>query len=337
MNNRLPDTRASVLMIALWSLFILASFAVTLGYQVRQKMVLVKRLESRNTLTAIAEAAIPAAIAEVKKFAEAECFSLRDSWSSNPAFRDMRIGDGTCSFVREPAEPAAPDQAEAWGLVDEESKVNINTADMQSLKALMQAALGVDETEAQGLAASLIDWRDPDSMLSIPLGSAEDSYYRNEKYPYEAKDAAFEVLDEVRLVKGFDANVFEKLRKHITIYGNGRINVNTAGRAVLYAAGLPAAVVEKIIDLRAGKDGVAGTPDDIVFANISDVVPAVTKDGGFSPADVASMNNALNAHGTVASTAFTVTAVGRTDTDRNVAKVSCVIGINGGILGYRRH
>ncbi|HNQ51244.1 MAG TPA: type II secretion system protein GspK [Candidatus Omnitrophota bacterium] len=337
MHSAVRTTRSSVLMIALWSLFILASFAVTLGYQVRQKMVLVKRLESRNTLTSIAEAAIPAGIAEIRKFSEAESFSLKDSWSSNPAFKDMAVASGTCSFVRDPAEPSAPEETAGYGLVDEESKVNVNTADMGVLAALMQAALGVDDTQAQALAASLIDWRDADSALVIPLGSAEDSYYRNEKFPYEAKDALFEVPDEIRLVKGFDANIFEKLEKYITIYGSGRVNVNTAGKVVLYSIGLPLKAVEKILEVRAGKDGAAGTSDDSAFAGIGDVAPAVTKDGGFSPAEVAALNNALNARATVVSTAFTVTAEGRSLTDKNAARVSCVVDLRGNILDYRRH
>lgn len=260
-----------------------------------------------------------------------------DSWSNNPSFKNMRIAEGVCSFVREPPEPSAAGQAgEAYGMVDEESKVNINKADIQILKAVIQAATGVDDTEAQALAASLIDWRDADSSLSIPLGSAEDSYYRNEKYPYEAKDSPFEVLDEVRLVKGFNANIFEKLEKYITIYGSGRINVNTAGKTVLYAIGVPAGMLDKILDIRAGKDGIAGTTDDAVFASVADVASMVTKEGGFSVAEVTALNNALNAYGTVISTAFTVSAVARFETNRDMANVCCVIDINGNILGYKR-
>jgi DNA uptake protein ComE-like DNA-binding protein len=328
--------RASILIIALWSLFILASFAVVLGVQVRQKMVLVKRLESRNKLTAIAEAAIPLGIAEVKKFAQAEYFSLRDSWSSNPSFKDIPVADGTCTFIRPAFETSAPDQAVAYGMADEESKININKADINILASLMRAALGVDATEAQALGASLIDWRDPDSELSIPMGSAEDSYYRNERYPYEAKDAPFEVLDELRLVKGFNANVFEKLKNYITIYGSGKVNINTAGRNVLYAIGLSPAAVDKILAVRAGKDGTAGTSDDEVFASIADVVPAVTKNGGFTPTELADMSNSINANTAVVSTAFNINSVGKAPGDKDSGQVVCVIDIKGRILAYRR-
>ncbi|MFA5099659.1 MAG: hypothetical protein WC547_02105 [Candidatus Omnitrophota bacterium] len=326
----------SILLIALWSLFILASFAVTLGFQVRQKMVLVKRLESRNKLTAIAEAAIPLGIVEIRKFAEAKSFSLRDSWSNNPAFKDMSVADGTCAFTRPAYEPSGPDQSVAYGMVDEESKININKADMKILSFLMQVVLNTDVTEAQALAASLIDWRDADSTLSIPMGSAEDSYYRNEKYPYEAKDAPFEILDEVRLVKGFNANVFEKLKDYITIYGSGKININTAGRNVLYAIGLSPLAVDKILAVRAGKDGIAGTSDDEVFSSIVDVAPAVTGNGGFSPSELADMSNTINAYTTVVSTAFNINSIGKAPGDKNISQVSCVIDLKGSILAYRR-
>jgi DNA uptake protein ComE-like DNA-binding protein len=323
-------------MIALWSLFILSSFAVVLGFQVRQKMVLVKRLESRNKLTAIAEAAIPLGIAEVKKLAKSEYFGLKDSWSNNPSFKDIPVADGTCTFVRPAPEPGAPDETTAYGMVDEESKININKADIRLLTSLMQVVLGADITEAQSFAASLIDWRDPDSELSIPIGSAEDSYYRNEKYSYEAKDAPFEILDEVRLVKGFNANVFEKLKNYITIYGSGLVNVNTAGRNVLYAIGLSPAAADKILAVRAGKDGIAGTNDDGVFANIADVVPAVTKNGGFTPTELADMSNSINGYTTVMSTAFNINSIGKAPGDKDTGQVECVIDIKGQVLAYRR-
>jgi hypothetical protein len=323
-------------MIALWALFILSSFAVILGGQVRQKMVLVKRLEARNKLSAIADGAIPLGVAEVKKFIKAESFSLKDSWSNDPKFKDIPVAGGTCSFVRAAPVPSAEDKAASYGMADEESRININKADMKCLVALMKVVLGADDIEAQGLAASLIDWRDADSELSVPTGSAEDSYYRNEKYPYEAKDAPFEVLDEVRLVKGFDANVFEKLKNYITIYGSGRVNINTADTAVLYAIGLSPAAVDELLSIRAGKDAVAGTGDDVTFASVPDVVPALTRNGGFSPSQLAALNDSVNAYATVASTAFTITSVGKAPGYKESASVECVIDINGRLLAYRQ-
>jgi len=196
--------------------------------------------------------------------------------------------------------------------------------------------LGADATSAQELAAALIDWRDADSTTAIPLGSAEDSYYRNEKSPYEAKDAPFEALDEVRLVKGFNANVFEKLKNYITIYGSGKVNINTAGRELLYIVGFSQVTADKILDLRAGKDGFAGTADDIVFTSISDIGPKLSQASGFSVSDITALNAVVEAYMSVTSTAFTINSVGISPGEKDSGLVSCVIDIKGRILAYRR-
>ncbi|MFA6383793.1 MAG: hypothetical protein WCY10_00315 [Candidatus Omnitrophota bacterium] len=328
--------RGSVLVIVVWSLFILASFAVVLGSMVRQKMILVKRLESRNTLNAIADAAIPLGIAEAGKFSEADFFALKDSWSNNEMFKSIPVSGGTCTFLRPLPEPAAQDQVFAYGMTDEESRININKADMELLVSLMRVVLGCDDSEAQALAASLIDWRDADNDLSIPAGSAETTYYRNSQYPYEAKNAPFQILEEIRLVKGFDANVFDLLKNYITIYGSGRVNINTAGRAVLYTIGLSQMMVDRLLVVRAGKDRVAGTEDDMVFTSISEVGPEVTKTGGFSPDELATFNRVIDSRASVKSTVFMITSIGKVPGSKDSARVECVIDLKGRILAYRR-
>jgi general secretion pathway protein K len=328
--------RASVLMIALWSLFILASFAVILGQQVRQKMVLLKRLEARDDLGNIAEAAVGLGIAQIIKIEDAPASSLKDAWSMNPDLKDIPIADGKASLVRQLPEPAAEDQNQGYGLEDEESKININKADLRVLTALMQVVLQADETQAQSLAASIIDWRDADSELTVPLGSGEDSYYRNEKFPYESKDAPFQVLDELLLVKGFDTQTFEKLKKYSTIHGSGRVNINTAAPAVLYSVGFPRTIVDTVLSVRAGKDSIAGTEDDFVFLTTQDVVPEVSKATGLSPSEMLTLNTIADQYLTVKSTAFMITSVAVSANQKDTASVGCVIDAEGKILAYQK-
>ena len=40
------------------------------------------------------------------------------------------------------------------------------------------------------------------------------------------------------LIRGITAEIFKKLKPYITIYGDGQININTAGKEVLTALGL---------------------------------------------------------------------------------------------------
>jgi type II secretory pathway component PulK len=82
----------------------------------------------------------------------------------------------------------------AFGLVDEASKLNLNTATLEMLEALPYMTAE--------LAAAIVDWRDPDT--EITANGAESETYLLLEPPYNAKDSSFETLEELRLVYGAD-------------------------------------------------------------------------------------------------------------------------------------
>jgi len=79
-----------------------------------------------------------------------------------------------------------------YGLVDEASKLNLNTATTNMLEMLPRMT--------PELAAAIIDWRDADSNVS--LGGAENETYNQLQPAYNCKNAPFETVDELRLVYG---------------------------------------------------------------------------------------------------------------------------------------
>lgn len=82
---------------------------------------------------------------------------------------------------------------EPWfGLVDEGSKLNLNTATLEMLEQLPRMT--------PQLAAAIIDWRDTDSTLTD--GGAEDETYQRLNPPYRPKNAPFESIGELHLVYG---------------------------------------------------------------------------------------------------------------------------------------
>ncbi len=84
--------------------------------------------------------------------------------------------------------------------------------------------LGIDEAEA--LADALIDWLDPDQA---PLAEgAEDADYLAESPPYEAADGPLRSFDELYLVRGFNAATVDRLAPYVSVFGSGRLNINTA-------------------------------------------------------------------------------------------------------------
>lgn len=257
--------RASILVITLWTLCLLATFALYLGYAVRQKIILTQQITNWDNLHFIAEAGVKRAIMELNKDDPLSPDALKDSWSNNISiFKDIAAGNGKFSIFYGSIDPFKNIKETFFGVVDEESKININTADELTLRRLF-IIFGLGEVEAQELAACIIDWRDKDSQLSIPLGSAEDSFYWNLPEPYEAKDSNFEALSELLLVKGVTQEVFDRIKDFITIYGLGKVNINTASSQVLSALGLDEELINKIIAFRYGKDAILRTEDDGIF------------------------------------------------------------------------
>lgn len=327
--------RASILMIVLWSLCLLSAFAVILGYNVRQKLALVKRLDEKEALRLIAEAGARKAYSQLMKEEEDSSGILNEAWSDNPAeFKERMVGGGSFSVAYNLIDERSGGLMKRYGLIDEERKININRAAMNILERLFKISAGLSEIEAQELAASIIDWRDNDSELSLPLGSAEDSYYRNLRYPYEARDADFEVLDEMLLVKGMTNEIFEKLKSYVTIYGSGRVNINTAPKAVLLALGFSEDIADAILLFRYGEGGNDDSSQGQggVFDAVSDIVPKISQFYHLSPSELTQVSAIAEQALAVSSDNFMVKSSARMPNRKNYLEITSVIDRKGKIL-----
>jgi len=81
-----------------------------------------------------------------------------------------------------------------FGLVDEASKLNLNTATMEMLQALPNMTAE--------LAANIVAWRQSTNDASV--GGAQSETYLRLQPPYLCKNAPFETVDELRLVYGLN-------------------------------------------------------------------------------------------------------------------------------------
>lgn len=85
------------------------------------------------------------------------------------------------------------------------------------------------------LADTLADWLDADSEPQ-PRGGTEDSYYLGLERPYLAANRPLIDVAELAFVRGFDANVYARLRPFVTALPRPTpVNVNTATPEVLAA------------------------------------------------------------------------------------------------------
>lgn len=84
---------------------------------------------------------------------------------------------------------------------------------------------------------AILDWLDPDNQKR-PWG-AEKDYYEVEKKIKGPANGPLTNLEEMLLIKGMDKQIFygaeerEGLSKYLTIYSDGKININTASLPVL--------------------------------------------------------------------------------------------------------
>jgi general secretion pathway protein K len=89
------------------------------------------------------------------------------------------------------------------------------------------------------IVPSIIDWIDSDDQAtSLPfvkhknLG-AESNYYSRSSPSYRCRNESVETIEELLAVKGISPKVLERLRDCLTVYGDGKININAASKLML--------------------------------------------------------------------------------------------------------
>ncbi|MDD4913408.1 MAG: type II secretion system protein GspK [Methylococcales bacterium] len=108
----------------------------------------------------------------------------------------------------------------------ESGKIDVNEAD----PGLLSAAIGAitsDKWQQQKLLNSILDWRDADDEAR-PHG-AEKKDYLEAGLPYGPSNQPFQSLDELQLVTGIDADMFNRLQPWFTVYsGQKTVDMNQA-------------------------------------------------------------------------------------------------------------
>jgi general secretion pathway protein K len=149
-------------------------------------------------------------------------------------------------------------------LQDESGKINLNIVQEEQLRALV-AACGIPQEDAGIIVDSILDWRDTDNLHR--LNGAEDDYYQSLNPPYKAKNAKFDTVEELLLVRGITPTYFygypERdpngaivykygLSRLFTVYTNrNQVNVNYAPLPVLLSIpGMPPQAAQAIYDRR---------------------------------------------------------------------------------------
>ena len=133
-------------------------------------------------------------------------------------------------------------QQQAWSfdghevkvsVADESARIDINSGNDALLAGLLRRA-GLEEAEAARQLDVILDWRDADG-LRRPNG-AEEPEYTAAGLPGRPANQIFQSAEELQLVLGMRAEIYQRLASMITVYSRQPgVNPHVASRETLLA------------------------------------------------------------------------------------------------------
>jgi len=157
---------------------------------------------------------------------------------------------------------------------------NVNLLSKQEWKEIFENA-NIPTTEWDSLVDCLRDWIDENDTHALNGAESDDPFYLEQGYP--VKNGPLDSVDELLLIKGWlpeflygkpandDGEAIQGIAQLLTVWGDGKININSATPSVLLSfAEYEDWELESIFELRKGLDGEEGTLDDGI-KSLSDV------------------------------------------------------------------
>jgi len=249
--KRLRDSRGTALVLTL--LIIITLAGLTLGFSSESGVELTLAGYTKDSTRAyqLARSGINIALELLARDEDFEIDTFNEAWRQ---FGSIPLAEGK---VEEGV-------SFSGGMVDENSKININLLRNsqgeidEKREAQMQRlfrAMGVKEERLN----PVLDWLDADDIER--QDGAEGYFYQNLEEPYECANGAFLTVGQIFLVRGMrDLELFgekksKRLMDYLTIYSDGKININTAPKEVLESLGenMDSALAEAIVEYRKGE------------------------------------------------------------------------------------
>jgi general secretion pathway protein K len=301
--------RGVALLIVMWALAVLMIIVLSFSYVTKTEMRSAIAYKEGIEEKFIAEAGVEMAAREIMHIkitrgVAVEAGAETETWNTDGEPNNFNVGNGSC-LVR---------------IIDESGKVDINKAPDIILKGLL-TTLGVKEEDADVIVDSIQDWRDSDDFRRAH--GAENDYYGSLPRPYKAKNADFESIEELLLVRGVTPELFygrdgkPGLADFVTVYSeSGKIKLSSAPKEVLMAVpGMTSELAEAVTEFRQqiGANSAAGI-QGILGQAYAALAPFITTGEGST---------------------YTVESVGRKSRRKAGYGVKAVITVYGNKFNYR--
>jgi hypothetical protein len=279
----LSSNEGSVLIVALWTLMILALLVVSMAFDIRVEAEIASHIRKRTKAQYLAQAGVEwAKVVMTKEVDTGETGELRvgpkdDELLVQLAHRFQHLGMGFTGQRHQLGEGHFE-----LSILPEPRRWNINilaaqAATDESARCILEELLDQAEVPPElhdELIDTLIDWIDGDDLHRVNGAESDDPFYKERGY--KVKNGPLETVDELRLIKGWTDSIvyggpglypddppMKGIAQKLTVWGDGKIGVNDAGDDELLAiCEMDELVLEDIKRLRLGVDGREGTLDD---------------------------------------------------------------------------
>lgn len=197
------------LIVVLWVISLLIIMASSFSLTIQRESVIISGLKEKAEASAIAEAGIQYAILKLLNPDKEQQWQAFNSLYEIP-FNETRV---------------------RVQISDESGKIAINAAKKEQLISFFES-IEIDETVADNLSDSILDWRDKNDQ-KLDSG-AEKQEYEDAELKYGPRNAPFSNIEEVQMVLGMTTEIYKKMENIISTYTTQpQINPATASREVL--------------------------------------------------------------------------------------------------------
>jgi general secretion pathway protein K len=222
------------LVLVIWTLTVLMVIAASFSFSTKTAALSTFQIKEEAKAASLAEAGVEFGIMKLLH-KKADPAAL-DAWKTDGSEYGHKMEGGGFGI----------------SVLDESGRVDINRSAPVILMTLMDS-MGVQSGARDVIVDSIQDWKDGDNLHR--LNGAEDEYYLSLPKPYRAKNANFDTVDELLLVRGVTEDILygDSKRKGISEFltvnaKDGRVNLNSApGEVLLSVPGMTGEAADAII------------------------------------------------------------------------------------------
>ena len=252
--------RGIALILVLWVLTLLSVLVMEFCFSMRTEINITRNFKEAGQMYFYAQGGIQRAIAETIYRNDPAIHARRQNLKTEDSSGidlEWRL-DGTPHTL--PFEGADVEVR----VKNESGRINLNGATDVIIRKVAKYFLEVGE-QRDTVVDSILDWRDPDDLHRI--NGAENDYYRSLSEPYDCKNADFDSVEELLLVRGVTPELFfgkrvkgeegeeipvVGLKDLFTVFSTAaKVDINSAPlEVILVLFGIPTDLAKRVVEVR---------------------------------------------------------------------------------------